>query len=99
MSYGESWCQVLPQGSVTSIKSTLSGAVCDVLRDLGLIPSPIRVCEEAGVACGDTDALMLAPPVSCMLSGVEEVLIGGKEVEKNVGGRAEGCFSAGGMRW
>ena len=64
--------------------------VWDVLRDLGLPPSTTRVCEESGVGKGDWEGVPLAPAARSECSGIEEVLIGGKEDEKKVGGRKEG---------
>ena len=69
---------------MTSSKSTLSGVVWDVLRDLGLIPSPTRVCEDVGVGRGELDAPILGFADSPMFSGMDDVLMGGKEVEKKV---------------
>jgi len=88
----------VPHGSVTSRRSTVSGVVCDVLRDLGFPPSPTRVCDEAGVGTGEREAALVDSAPSSTCSGEEDVCIGGKDVEKNVGGRIEGFFCDGGMR-
>ena len=68
----------------------MSGVVWDVLRDLGFPPSTTRVCEEFGVGKGDWEGAPLASAASSECSGIEELLIGGKEDEKKVGGRKEG---------
>lgn len=42
---------------------------------------------------------MLGFADSPIFSGMDPVLMGGKEVEKKVGGRIEGFIWDGGMRW
>lgn len=99
MSYGEVWCQLVPHGSVTSMRSTLSGVVWEVLRERDFEPSPTRIWEEEGVGRVEWDGVRLGPgsPWSWLDWGC--VLIGGKEGEKTEGGRAPGRIWEGGMRW
>ena len=78
----------------------MSGVVCEVLRDL-LPPSATRGSDDVGVGKGECEGVLLGPgcPISTTCSGVEEVPIGGNEVEKNDGGRMPGLIWDGGMRW
>lgn len=91
----------MPQGSVTSRRSTLSWAVSEVFRDLGLLPSTTRVCEELGVASGELEDVLLGPAnlvASSERSRPVEDVIGGNEGENMVGGRAVDLTWDGGMR-
>ena len=47
-------------GSLPSMRSISSFAVCDCLRDRG-IPSPTRDCDELGVGKGEPDGVRLGP--------------------------------------
>lgn len=90
ISYGEPWCQLVPQGS-TSSKSTPSCAVSDVLRTLGFpVGSSTRVCDEVGVGSGELDGVLLRAGLwndSSERSGMEDVVaMGGKEGENTEGG-------------
>ena len=81
----------MPQGSVTSMRSTLSGVDWDVLRDLPV--SVTLVWDEEGVGRLVREVVLLGP------GWLWSVLIGGNDGEKSEGGRALGRVCEGGIRW